>query len=86
MNSLRSKAHGLEPVLHVGKGGITPGLLNQLDRELTAKKLIKVRLRASALPADPSRADRRALAEELAAGTHSEVVDLVGNVAVLHRR
>ena len=38
---LRSIANGLEPIIHIGKEGITPALLKQADEALTARELIK---------------------------------------------
>ena len=82
---LRAQGRALDPVLHIGKEGVTPGIIAQLDRELEARRLVKVRLRASALPEEPGKQDRKALARELADATRSEVIDVVGNVVVLHR-
>ena len=38
---LRGIANGLEPIIHIGKEGITPALLKQADDALTARELIK---------------------------------------------
>ena len=38
---LRGIANGLEPIIHIGKEGITPALLKQSDDALTARELIK---------------------------------------------
>lgn len=41
---LKAKAHALKPVLHVGKGGVTPALVEELDLILESLELIKVKL------------------------------------------
>lgn len=38
---LRGIANGLEPIIHIGKEGITPALLKQADDALMARELIK---------------------------------------------
>ena len=38
---LRSMANGLEPIIHIGKEGITESVLKQLDDALTARELVK---------------------------------------------
>ena len=38
---LRSEANSLEPIIHIGKDGITEAVLKQADDALTARELIK---------------------------------------------
>ena len=38
---LRSMANSIEPILHVGKGDISPAMLKQADDALTAREIIK---------------------------------------------
>ena len=40
--SLRSMANTLQPVLQIGKGGISENLLKQLDEVLEARELVKI--------------------------------------------
>lgn len=76
---LRGLAHDLEPVVHLGKGGLSADLVAQVDRALAAHELIKVRFVAG-------KEERRALAAELAARTGAALAGLVGHVAILFRR
>ena len=41
---LRARAHKLEPVVSVGQHGLTPAVLHEIDVNLTAHELIKVRV------------------------------------------
>jgi RNA-binding protein len=41
---LKAKAHGLKPLIQIGKAGATPALLEELDRVLGAHELVKVKL------------------------------------------
>ncbi len=68
-----------DPLVSLGRGGASEGLVAQLDLLLDRHELVKLRF------AD-FKESRRALAEELAGKTRSEIVRLIGNVAVFWRR
>ena len=42
--ALKARAHALEPTVLVGSGGLTPAVAGEIDRNLTAHELIKVRV------------------------------------------
>ena len=67
--ALAAQAHPLNPVVLLGAAGLTPAVLQEIDRALTAHELIKVRLAGM---------DRDAR-------TSSAAVQLIGNVLVLYR-
>jgi len=75
---LRGLAHPLEPVVRVGKGGLTPAVVAEARRSLQAHELIKVRIEAES-------ANRKELAEQLANQTGAEVAGTIGKVAILYR-
>jgi RNA-binding protein len=74
---LRGLAHGLKPVVQVGQWGLTDKVVEQIQVQLLAHELIKVRLR------EPD--DKKALAEEMAQRTGAELCGLVGHTAILYR-
>ena len=76
---LRSLGHHLEPVVLVGKGAVTPGVVQALDAALTTHELIKVRL------GEHAGDDRHALAEELAAASGAELAGVTGRTVLLYR-
>lgn len=41
---LKAKAHALKPVIQIGKAGVTPALLAELDVMLDSLELIKIKL------------------------------------------
>jgi RNA-binding protein len=43
-SALRSDAHALNPVVMIGEAGMTPGVLKEIDANLNAHGLIKVRV------------------------------------------
>lgn len=79
IRKLKGMAQRLEPVVKVGKNGLTPALLKSLDEELKRHELVKVKF------AD-LKEQRKQLAPELAEKTGAVLVALVGNVVVLFRR
>lgn len=77
---LRALAQSEDTIVMVGKGGMSPEIIKQADDALTARELIK----GKALETAPLSA--REAAEELAANTASEVVQVIGTKFVLFRR
>lgn len=76
---LKGLAHPLSPVVRVGKGGVSDAVISETKKSLEAHELIKVRLEV-----DDGK-QRRALADQLAAATESDVAGNVGKVAILFR-
>lgn len=74
---LRGLAHPLEPVIRVGKGGVSTSVVAETRKALQAHELIKVRLDAD---------DRKPLVETLAAETGAEVAGIIGKTAILFRQ
>ncbi|KRL76376.1 hypothetical protein FC17_GL001879 [Secundilactobacillus paracollinoides DSM 15502 = JCM 11969] len=74
---LRSQAHHLHPIFSVGKNGLNPEWLAQLDGALQKRELIKINLQQAA---DESVSDVQAYIE---AETPIQVVQTIGRVLVL---
>ena len=77
---LRVVANKIEPIFQIGKGGITENLITQLSDALEARELIKITVLKNA----PDYA--RDLANEIAEGTNSEVIQVIGNKITLFRK
>ena len=77
---LRSMANSLEPIIYVGKEGITEGIISQVDDALEARELIKGSVQQNCDYTAREVVD--ALAEELGA----EPVQAIGRKFVLYRR
>lgn len=76
---LRSMANTIQPVLHVGKGGVVDTLVKQADDALAARELIKGKLLETA-PLTAKEA-----ANEIAAQVNAACVQVVGRTFVLYR-
>lgn len=75
---LRKLAHGLQPCVQIGKAGLTPTVLAQIEQNLLAHELIKVRF-------IDHKDEKKALAAEIATATRSELAGTVGHLAILYR-
>lgn len=77
---LRGLANDYEPIVHIGKGGISDALIKQADDALEARELIKGRVLETA----PQTA--REAADTIAAAVNAETVQVIGRTFVLYRR
>jgi RNA-binding protein len=78
--ALRAEAHHLDPIVHLGQGGITPAVLTSLDDALRTHELVKVQL-GKKLDVSAKEA-----AAKLAAATDAEVVQVIGHTCTLYRQ
>jgi len=76
---LRGLGHALSPLVHVGKGGVDEGLIKAVDQALADHELIKVKV------GDSADLDRHEAAEKIAAASHSDVAQVIGNIVLLYR-
>jgi RNA-binding protein len=77
---LRGLGHALNPVLLIGAGGLTPGVLAEARRALHDHELIKVKFRGA------EREARDAGLAELASSTESILVQRIGHTALYYKR
>jgi RNA-binding protein len=75
---LRGLAHPLNPVVHVGRGGLTDSVLAAVGRALDDHELIKVKI---ALDRD----ERAEIAGRIAEGCAAELAGTVGTIAILYK-
>ncbi len=77
---LESLAHELDPIVRIGKNGVTPTLIRTAHEALQARELIKVKLLENAA------LDKHETAAELVAATQAVLVRVIGNIIVLFRQ
>ncbi len=77
--TLRSMANTLEPILYVGKGGVTENVIKQADEALEARELVKGSVQQNA------GLDAKEVCAELAERTGGEAISAVGRKFVLYR-
>jgi len=76
---LRSLAHHLDPVVMVGKNGLSESLIQKVDEALNSHELIKVKF-------VEYKNEKKKLTEDIAAETGSEVAGMIGHNAILFRK
>ncbi|MBR5618592.1 MAG: ribosome assembly RNA-binding protein YhbY [Clostridia bacterium] len=76
----RAAANSLEPVFQIGKGGVSDALIAQVEAALDARELIKIKALLETIPQPP-----KEMAQEIAARTHADVIQVIGGVIVLYR-
>lgn len=78
--NLKAKAHHLKPVILIGSKGLTQAVTDETDLALTTHELIKVKISGA------EKEDRQAMAAELCEALKAELVQLIGNTAVIFRK
>jgi RNA-binding protein len=76
---LKAQSHHRKPVVTVGQAGITPTVLAELEGALAHHELLKVKVAAG------ERGLRDVLIERMVGALEAELVNRIGNVAVLYR-
>ena len=77
--ALRSRGHHLEPVVYVGKEGLSRTLLKSVEAALKAHELIKIKLGQNCP------LDRNTAGDELTKNTGAALVQVIGRMILLYR-
>jgi RNA-binding protein len=78
LRKFKSAAQLLEPILKVGKAGLSEGFIKSVDGALAQHELVKIKF-------GDFKEQKKELAPLLAEKTSSHLIMRVGNVMVLHR-
>ena len=76
---LRGLGHRLEPVVYIGREGLSPALVKSTEAALTARELIKIKVGQNC----PM--ERSAAGQELGRQTGAVVVQIIGRMTLLYR-
>lgn len=77
---LRSIAQTLDPIFQVGKNGVNDNQVKQLIDALEAREIIKITM------LDSTPQDKQSIADEIAAKTGAEIVQIIGKKLTLYKR
>ncbi len=78
IRKFKATAQRMEPMLKVGKAGLSDGFIATVAHELARHELLKIKFAEF-------KEDKKTLAPLLAEKTGSQLIMRVGNVMVLHR-
>ena len=76
---LRARAHSLDPVVLISENGLTEGVLKEIELNLKAHELIKIRVFGD------SRENRIAYLEQICADLGAAAVQHIGKLLVVYR-
>lgn len=76
---LRSKAHHLQPLIQIGKNGLTESVIVLIEEALESKELIKVSILQNCGE------DKKEIAEKLSQREGLNIVQTIGNTLVLYK-
>ena len=76
---LRSQAHHLEPVVLIGKNGVSIGTIESVNKALKTRELIKIKFREY-------KDEKKSLSHQLAEFTESHIVGTIGHTVILFRQ
>lgn len=76
---LRKKAHHLEPLVRIGKDGLTDNVVKSLEDVLSTRELVKVKILQNA------ELDKKEVAYELALKSGCELVAVIGRTLIYYR-
>lgn len=77
--SLRSMSNQIQPIMQIGKGGVSENLVKTVSDALEARELIKLTV------LENCDMTQREIADELAAATGADVVGVIGRKIILYR-
>lgn len=76
---LKSLAHSLEPSVYLGKGGLTDNVIKEVDVNLEARELVKVKLQEGCI------LEPKDVANQIAEQLGAEFVQAIGKKFTLYR-
>ncbi|WP_313891778.1 ribosome assembly RNA-binding protein YhbY [Psychrobacillus sp.] len=77
---LRSKAHHLQPIFQVGKGGVNDALVKHIEEAIEVRELIKISILQNC------EVDKQTVADQLSKESKAELVQLIGLTVVLYKQ
>ncbi|MGM0452203.1 MAG: YhbY family RNA-binding protein [Thermodesulfobacteriota bacterium] len=78
---LRAKAHAMKPAVYLGQKGLSPSVFDAIDGALDAHELIKLKFVDF-----KEKHEKTALAEAIEEELNTEMVGMIGHVAIFYRR
>ena len=77
---LRGLGNALDPVMQIGKDGVTENVLNGVYLLLEARELVKIKMLKNC------DYETKSLANEIAQKLDAEVVQVIGNIFILYKK
>jgi RNA-binding protein len=81
-NGYKEQAKLLDPIMRIGKNGLTDNTIKEIEKQLKKRRLIKIKM----LRAFFEGKNKKEVAKEIAEKTNSILIDSVGFVVVLLKK
>ena len=79
---LKKEAHNLEPIVRIGKDGLSDNIVQSLLDAINSRELIKVKVLQNL---DADKDDTREMAEELSRKSGAELVGVIGKIIIFYK-
>jgi len=76
---LKGRAHALKPVVIIGNAGLTPAVLDEIERSLKSHDLMKIRIM------NDDREARAAMLQEICETLNAGPVQHIGKILIVYR-
>lgn len=76
---LKARAHTLSPIVIIGNAGLTPAVLDEIERSLKSHDLLKIRVM------NDDREVRNAMQQEICTQLKAGAVQHIGKILVIYR-
>lgn len=76
---LKARAHALNPVVIIGNAGLTPSVLNEIERSLKSHDLLKIRVMNN------DREARDAMMQDICTAVEAAPVQHIGKILIIYR-
>ena len=76
---LRTLAHALKPVVTVGKHGLTPAVLTEIENSLQCHELLKIKIRFE------DKVAKQAMLEQIVQASCATLVQIIGSSLTIYR-
>ncbi|WP_025729836.1 ribosome assembly RNA-binding protein YhbY [Atopobacter phocae] len=76
----KKEAHHLSPMVQIGKNGLSSELLDEIDRAIEKRELIKVTILQNSL------VESKELAEWIESNHLADVIHIIGRTLILYRK
>lgn len=77
---LKGLAMTMDPIINIGKGSVSPEVVNSVMEAIEKRELIKIGVLKNCMD------DPREIAQIIAERTHSQVVQVIGKKIVLYKK
>lgn len=78
--TLKAKAHHLKPIILVGAKGLTEAVIEETNIALQVHELMKVKINGA------EKEDRQEMVQTLCQQLQAELIQMIGNTAVIYRK